>query len=690
MPADFRLTELLARWRELRRLGQAVSPEELCRDCPELLPQWQRVVALMLSVADNPKKEDPELLPQLQRVLAMTATASTQDHPINEPPSTGLPGGPSGERPTLAAGLEPVPGYVLVRQLGAGGFGEVWEATAPGGFRVAFKFVSLGGKAGEAELRSLEVIKNLRHPNLLTIFGTWINDGCLIIGMELADRTLLDRFREAAQANEPGIPFRELLGYCWEAAKGIDYLNKPRHFLGGPRPVGVQHADIKPPNVFLFGGGVKVGDFGLVRILEQARGRHHGGLTPSYAAPEILDGQISRWSDQYSLAVTYCQMRGGRLPFPGRHRVDPPDLTMVPEKERPAVARALSIGPRERWPNCRAFVKALRNAELGELLRPVAFVGGGSRPPQSKPDFFEGHADSVWAVAFSPDGGRVLSGSLDRTLRLWDVATRAELRRFEGHAEGVTSVGFAPDGRRALSAGLDGTARVWEVDTGREVGRFDGHGGRVLAVAFTPDGRHAVSCGEDQSVRLWEVESGREQRRFLGHARWVNAVAVSPDGQALLSGAEDGTARVWDVATGRETGCYCGHRGPVKSVALSPDGCRGVTGSADHTAVVLELATGREVCVFRGHSDWVRCVTFSADGRRVLSGGDDETLRLWDAETATEVPLLGGRLGGVGTDALSLLLRYLAGPFTSFLSVAVAPDGRLLAGGDDGLVYFWS
>src|SRR5262249_60786143 len=115
------------------------------------------------------------------RRLEAQSPTSTEDYPAKDAP-------PPLVRASRTAGTEPVPGYLLVRRLGEGGFGEVWEATGPGGFRVAFKFVALRGPAGRAELRSLEVIKNLRHPNLLTIFGTWVNDGCLIIGMELADR----------------------------------------------------------------------------------------------------------------------------------------------------------------------------------------------------------------------------------------------------------------------------------------------------------------------------------------------------------------------------------------------------------------------------------------------------------------------------------------------------------------------
>src|SRR5262249_34196790 len=154
---------------------------------------------------------------------------------------------------------------------------------------------------------ALDILKQVRHPHLLATVGAWQQGEHLIIAMELADRTPLDRFHEAVRGGQPGIPGPELLDYLSEAAKGLDYLNEPRPAAGDQGLVGVQHRDVKPQNLLLLGGCVKVGDFGLARLLQDEETGHSGSKTVAYAAPEFFDGRTAAQSDQYSLAVTYCQ-----------------------------------------------------------------------------------------------------------------------------------------------------------------------------------------------------------------------------------------------------------------------------------------------------------------------------------------------------------------------------------------------
>ena len=288
----------------------------------------------------------------------------------------------------LQAGSRPVPDYELIQQLGVGGFGEVWKARGPGGFEVALKFVRLSERGSESELRALEIMKSIRHPNLVGVFGVWPKDGWLIVAMELCDCSLHDRLQEARKRDLPGVPIKELLKYMQQAAEGLDALNAR----------GVQHRDVKPRNLMVVGNGVKATDFGLAKVLEQSHAVHSGSMTLSYAAPEAFKGSLAAQSDQYSLAITYYELRTGVLPFSGdpmrlmyAHLELAPDLSPLPPEERPVLARALAKEPKERWKNCKTFVNELIKAHQGRKTEALKKTETLKPPPLPKPadDIFQ-------------------------------------------------------------------------------------------------------------------------------------------------------------------------------------------------------------------------------------------------------------------------------------------------------------
>jgi serine/threonine protein kinase/uncharacterized damage-inducible protein DinB len=263
---------------------------------------------------------------------------------------------------------EPLPGYRLLERLGGGGFGEVWKCEAPGGLHKAIKFVygDLGaagedGCRAEQELKALSRVKTVRHPFILSLERYDILDGQLIIVMELADRNLWDRFKECRARGLPGIPRDELLGYLEETAEALDLMNIEYQ---------LQHLDIKPQNLFLVHNHIKVADFGLVKDLEGMRASMTGGVTPVYAAPETFDGWVSRYCDQYSLAIVYQELLTGQRPFTGtnvrqlilQHMQTPPNVEPLPPPDRPIIARALSKIPSDRFSSCRDLVAALLRA----------------------------------------------------------------------------------------------------------------------------------------------------------------------------------------------------------------------------------------------------------------------------------------------------------------------------------------
>ncbi len=213
----------------------------------------------------------------------------------------------------------------------------------------------------------------------------------------------------------------------------------------------------------------------------------------------------------------------------------------------------------------------------------------------------EGHRESVSCVCMSTDGRWALSGSKDKTLRLWDVATGRCLRTIEGHTDEVTSVCLSADGRWALSGSEDKALRLWEVATGRCLRTLEGHTDAVTSVCLSADGRRALSGSEDRTLRLWQVATGLCLRTFKGHTAAVQSVCLSADGRCALSGSHDITPRLWEVATGRCVRTFDGHKGSVHSVSLSADGRWALSGSEDETLRLWELDWELEA---RDPADW--------------------------------------------------------------------------------------
>jgi hypothetical protein len=141
----------------------------------------------------------------------------------------------------------------------------------------------------------------------------------------------------------------------------------------------------------------------------------------------------------------------------------------------------------------------------------------------------------------------VLSGSFDKTLRLWDVAAGQCVRVFEGHADIIHSVALGWEGRHAVSAGNDKSIRVWDLASGRCLRVFQDHFERVLAVTMTADDRWAVSGSGDKMMRLWNLVTGQCIQVFAGHTAAVTSLSMSPDGRWLASGSHDQTLRLWEL-----------------------------------------------------------------------------------------------------------------------------------------------
>jgi hypothetical protein len=330
------------------------------------------------------------------------------------------------------------------------------------------------------------------------------------------------------------------------------------------------------------------------------------------------------------------------------------------------------------WCRCGACGTPAAIAWMGECCGPCHDRREeGSPVPENGPDqtVLAGHSDAAFGLAFSPDNRTLATGSMDCTVKLWDMATGRERAALGGHEHRVDTLAYSPDGRLLASGDDEGRVLLRRTEDLAEVARLRHQSTGFLGFGFTPDGRHFAV--KHRRLTVWDLNEkapSKPQRHDLrGAVGMRGRLAVAAGGRLLATNADDERSLVlWDRVSGKEHARLAGHHEGTNCVAASPDGRLVATGGNDHWVRLWDVQKRQERLVLRGHTGDVWGVAFSADGAVVASAGSyDRTLRLWDTATGEELAVLAWH------------------PDSNF-SVAFSPDGRWLAtGGGDGTVRLW-
>ncbi len=656
MSVDERLEDLLLRWEELQEQGQLVTPEELCRDCPELLDELRRRI-----------QELQTLNPALAAADAAPTGAETTDmvQTIVEDSGSAL-------RRARA-----VPGYEILGELGRGGMGVVYKARQKSLDRVvALKMILAGAHAGKPQRdrfrHEAESAARLQHPNIVQVYEVGEHDRCPYFSLEYVDgRSLHD-----VLCTGPPPPL--------QAAALLEQLAHAVHYA---HQRGIIHRDLKPSNILLASGGreppggegpggshppladcvPKITDFGLAKRLEGGASKTRTGDilgTPSYMSPEQAAGktkEIGPGTDIYSLGAILYELLAGRPPFEGSSAFDTVYMVITAEPDRPSrrnsrvpadletiCLKCLEKDPAKRYDSARALAEDLARFQRGEPItaRPVGWLERGMKWVRRRP------AVAGLLALLAASLLALLIGGWVSVLNLYHINQELEAAKKKKHADLVRL--NVTNGTHYLQEGDLFASLIWfarALNLEEDEARIEAHRLRIAAVLR--------EC--PRLSQMW----------FHGDS--VNDVAFSPDGLWVLTASYDGTARVWDAVSGEERFLLpLRHDAFILHASFSPDGSRIVTASADKTARIWNAANGWLISTLQGHKDVVRDAHFSPNSSQVVTASDDGTARLWDAATGKQ------------------LLRAPLAHRKSVVHASFHPDGkRILTASEDGSARIW-
>jgi cytochrome c len=310
-------------------------------------------------------------------------------------------------------------------------------------------------------------------------------------------------------------------------------------------------------------------------------------------------------------------------------------------------------------------MKRIGRIAIGAMI--LGMIAGGLSSSQAD---MVGHGGMVRALAVSPDGSRVLTGSFDYSAKLWSFDEQKELADLNEHQGPINAVAFLPDGKRALTASDDRTVILWDLKTAKPIRILKGHTFKVMTIAVSKDGKIAATGSWDKTMRLWDIATGK-QLLTVKHPTPVNAVIFANGDSFIITGAHDGKVRIWNTESGRSKGHVQAHNMGITHLSLSADGKGFLSSSIDTRVKLWNLKSLKQVQVFSQEQSRVLTAALSPDGKSALTANTKGELTQWDLVTGKPVRTVRAHTGMIW-------------------GVAFSPDGVFgLSASSDEVVRVW-